>query len=258
MNEDNNHKSSIDWEDWLSQPSGIYLRNWEQALLDKLTADIFGFNALQIGFPQMDCLAASRMPNKWWANDVLLAEASTKIALLHDFNDLPFDTHSLDLVLLPHVLEFAENPHQILREVERVLIPEGKLIICGLNKASLWGVRQMAERLAGGNFLPRSGEFLSFLRLKDWLNLLNMEVGRGHFGCYAPPVNNQVWLQRFPFFERVGQRWWPFFGAVYVIEAVKRVKGMRLVGPAWNNKRLGIPNAVPVTNRHQRNDRITS
>src|SRR5690606_6710659 len=145
----------------------------------------------QIGLPQMDCLAASRMPNKWIANDTLVSNAATKtIALLHDFNELPFDTHSLDLVVLPHVLEFAEEPHQILREVERVLIPEGRLIICGLNKTSLWGARQAVERLAGSDFLPGSGDFISFLRLKDWLKLLNMEVGRGYFGCYAPPFNN--------------------------------------------------------------------
>lgn len=244
------HKSSIDLNAWLTQPAGVYVRAWEQALLDTLTADIFGFNAVQIGLPQMDCLAASRMPNKWIANRDLVSDTPNKIALLHDFNDLPFDTQSLDLVVLPHVLEFAEEPHQILREVERVLIPEGRLIICSLNKTSLWGLRQAMEQLGGSDFLPGSRDFISFLRLKDWLSLLNMEVGRGHFGCYAPPINNPIWLQRFHFVENVGQRWWPFFGAAYVVQAVKRVKGMRLIGPAWKNKKLAVQTAVPVTNRH--------
>lgn len=252
MSENSKQSSSIDLDDWLKQPAGIYVRDWEQALLDKLSADIFGFHALQLGLPQMDCLAASRMPNKWIANDVSLANSSNSVsdgvALLHDFIDLPFDTHSLDLVVLPHVLEFAEEPHQILREVERVLIPEGRLIICGFNKASLWGARQGI----GKDFLPGSGNFISFLRLKDWLQLLNMKVGRAHFGCYAPPINNQAWLQRFHFMENAGQRWWPFFGAAYIVQAIKRVKGMRLIGPAWKNKRVRIPKAVPVTNRHHR------
>jgi SAM-dependent methyltransferase len=243
---------SIALDGWLKQPAGNYVRAWEQAMLDKLTADIFGFNALQIGLPQMDCLAASRMPNKWIANDVLLPDAPNKIALLNDFDDLPFATHSIDLVVLPHVLEFAAEPHQILREVERVLIPEGRVIICGLNEASLWGARQATGRLVGSYFLPGSGEFINFLRLKDWLQLLNMEVGRSHFGCYAPPVNNQAWLQRFHFMENAGQRWWPFFGAAYVIQAIKRVRGMHLIGPAWRNKRARVPKVVPVTNRHHR------
>lgn len=249
------HKSSIDLNTWLQQPAGRYVRAWEQALLDKLTADIFGFNAVQIGLPQMDCLAASRMPNKWIAHHDLILDTPNKIALLHDFNDLPFDTHSLDLVVLPHVLEFAKNPHQILREVERVLIPEGRLIICGLNKTSLWGARQALAQLAGSDFLPGSGNFIGFLRLKDWLSLLNMEVGRGHFGCYAPPVNNPAWLQRFHFVEDAGARWWPFFGAAYVVQAIKRAKGMHLIGPAWKNKRLRVSTVVPVTNRHHRGHR---
>lgn len=253
MSENNNQNNSIDLDDWLKQPAGVYVRAWEQSLLDKLTADIFGFNALQIGLPQMDCLAASRMPNKWIANDVLLSNPDTKgVTLLLDFNELPFDTHSIDLVVLPHVLEFAEQPHQILREVERVLIPEGRLIICGLNNASLWGARQAVARLTGSHFLPDSGDFISFLRLKDWLQLLNMEVGRSHFGCYAPPFDNKAWLQRFSFIENAGQRWWPFFGAAYVVQAIKRVKGMHLIGPAWKNKRARVPKAVPVTNRHHR------
>src|SRR5690242_7170319 len=100
MDELNTHTGSIDLNAWLTQPAGNYVRAWEQSLLDKVTADIFGFNALQIGLPQLDCLAASRMPNKWIANDVQSPNAAHPIALVHDFNDLPFDANSLDLVVL--------------------------------------------------------------------------------------------------------------------------------------------------------------
>lgn len=254
MREKDNGKvnCNIDLDGWLKQPSGLYIHAWEQALLDKLTADTFGYNAVQIGMPQFDFLAASRMPNKWIANDVFLPHAPNPIALIHDFEDLPFESQSLDLVVLPHVLEFADEPHQILREVERVLIPEGRLIVCGFNKASLWGARQASARFTDRSFLPDGGEFISLLRLKDWLKLLNMEVDRSHFGCYAPPVNNQNMLQRFQFMESAGRRWWPFLGATYVVQAVKRVKGMHLIGPAWKKKKVRVTNAVPVTNRHHR------
>ena len=99
-----NQNCNIDLDAWLKQPSGSYIHAWEQRLLDQLTADIFGFNAVQIGLPQMNCLAASRMPNRWLANNVLMPNSPNKIALLHDFEDLPFETQSLDLVVLPHVL----------------------------------------------------------------------------------------------------------------------------------------------------------
>ena len=226
---------------------------WEQARLNELTADIFGYNAVQIGLPQIEGLAANRMPNKW-QTDVIVptahsAEAKQAVVLVHDFAELPFASQSLDLVVLPHVLEFATEPHQVLREVERVLIPEGQVIICGFNPVSMWGVRQTAGRLTGAHFLPMNGEFISVPRLKDWLKLLNMEVNRGNFGCYAPPCTTARWLQRFAFLEKAGDRWWPYLGALYIVQAIKRVKGMRLIGPVWQNKVSRVHVGVPATNK---------
>lgn len=244
---------------WLNTPAGSYVRTWQQARLDMLTADIFGFNALQIGLPQVNALQASRMPNKWLTDthmpDAGEANKRSPVVVVHDFSELPFASQSLDLVVLPHVLEFADEPHQVLREVERVLIPEGQVIICGFNPASLWGMRQVAGRLSGAHFLPQDGEFISLLRLKDWLKLLNMEVNRGHFGCYAPPCMTEQWLQRFSFMEKAGDRWWPYFGALYIVQAIKRVRSMRLVGPAWTRQKAQARQGVPATNKiHKHKD----
>jgi SAM-dependent methyltransferase len=226
--------------------------------MNALTADIFGYNAVQIGLPQINALAASRMPNKW-LTDTQLRQSSSLVSggdirpvvLLHDFADLPFATQSLDLVVLPHVLEFAAEPHQVLREVERVLIPEGQVIICGFNPVSLWGVRQAMARLAGSDFLPKNDEFIGLPRLKDWLKLLNMGVNRSQFGCYAPPCNTEQWLQRFAFMEKAGSRWWPYLGGVYMVQAIKRGKNMRLIGPVWS-KSVMAPQGVVATNKsHQ-------
>jgi SAM-dependent methyltransferase len=248
-------KSIIALDRWLQTPAGAYVRAWEQAQLDALTADIFGFNAVQIGVPQIDALAASRMPNKWQAatrssnRDELSAASGRQIAVALDFEELPFASQSLDLVVLPHVLEFAAEPHQVLREVERVLIPEGQLIICGFNPASMWGARQGVGRLVRSDFLPAAGEFISMPRLKDWLKLLNLGATRSHFGCYAPPCSTSAWLNRFSVLETAGERWWPYLGAVYMVHAIKRVKGMRIIGPAWNKRAQKSPQAVPATNR---------
>jgi SAM-dependent methyltransferase len=248
-------KAIIALGSWLDTPAGHYVRNWEQARLDALTADIFGFNAVQIGLPQINALQANRMPHKW-LTDVGVAKAGSsewpRPCLLHDFTELPFASQSLDLVVLPHVLEFATDPHNVLREVERVLIPEGQVIVCGFNPASLWGARQVAGRLTGAHFLPQEGDFISLPRLKDWLKLLNMEVNRGHFGCYAPPSTTEQWLKRFAFMEKAGDRWWPYLGAVYIVQAIKRVRGMRLIGPAWIKQLATVPKAVPATNQYRR------
>ena len=273
MEHQSSQKSIIALGPWLESAAGRYVLDWEQSGLDALTADIFGFNAMQIGLPQVNALHANRMPHKWQADvragaptdganraddaaadtgAVTVARALMPVSVALDYAELPFASHSIDLVVLPHVLEFAAEPHQVLREVERVLIPEGHLIVCGFNPASLWGARQLAGRLTGGNFLPRDGEFISPRRMKDWLKLLNMEVDRGHFGCYAPPCATEKWLQRYAFMEQGGQRWWPYLGAVYMMHAIKRVKGMRLVGPVWSRNPVKAPHTVPVTNRSNR------
>jgi len=249
----------IDLDSWLQTPIGNYVRAWEQRHLDVLTTDIFGFNAVQIGLPQINALNANRMPYRWLTDASVPQNGqdgqdaqegrSVPLVVTHDFSELPFASQSLDLVVLPHVLEFSAEPHQVLREVERVLIPEGQVIICGFNPVSLWGARQAVGRLTGAHFLPQDGEFIALPRLKDWLKLLNMEVNRGHFGCYAPPCDTDKWLQRFAFMEKAGDRWWPYFGAVYIVQAIKRVKGMRLIGPAWRKQKVKVPKGVPATNR---------
>ncbi|HEX2531258.1 MAG TPA: methyltransferase domain-containing protein [Burkholderiaceae bacterium] len=255
MDQSISEKSIIALGSWLDTPAGQYVRTWEQAQLDALTADIFGFNAMQIGLPQISTLQANRMPRKWLSNTHVppptgdAGNDASRVVVVHDFADLPFASQSLDLVVLPHVLEFADEPHQVLREVERVLIPEGQVILCGFNPASLWGMRQVAGRLTGACFLPQHGEFISLPRLKDWLKLLNMEVNRGHFGCYAPPCTTERWLHRFSLMEKAGDRWWPYLGAVYIVQAIKRIKGMRLVGPAWSRKKVKAPQGVPATNK---------
>jgi len=258
---------------WLETPAGQYLLAWEQRHLDTAVADLFGFHALQLGLPELDALHANRMPHRWLAVDSQPVEsvatppggdgraaiAKQRVATLHcDFDALPFDAASLDLVVLPHSLELTRDPHLALREVERVLMPEGRVIIVGFNPASLWGARQrfgrLRRRLSVGPkrdlFLPRAGEFIGYRRLRDWLRLLSFEVEAGRFGCYIPPVTSAKWLSRFEWMERAGGHWWPVFGALYYIVAVKRVRGMRLVGLVRKEARLkAAPAPVAATQR---------
>jgi SAM-dependent methyltransferase len=277
---------------WLRSPVGQVLLGWEQRHLDHAVADLFGFHALQLGLPQLAALQANRMPHRWLAvesareggegvgdvsapivNDVTGAPApehgEARIAVVPaptlrcHFDALPFAAASLDLVILPHALELARDPHLALREVERVLVPEGRAIIVGFNPASMWGVRQrlgrlrrrIAPRSSSELFLPHSGEFVGYRRLRDWLRLLSFEVEAGRFGCYVPPVRSRQWLARFAWMERAGEHWWPVFGALYYIVAVKRVRGMRLVGLIRNDARSkaqAAPAPVAVTQHRSR------
>jgi SAM-dependent methyltransferase len=210
---------------WFATEQGGYVLMREQAYFDHTVSGIFGFNALQIGAPDQDFLRNSRIPLRFTAgqhagNDVRLLSA-----------EMPFSCASLDLVLLPHVLEFSDNPHQIIREAERVLMPEGNLIISGFNPYSLWGASRKLGRKQG---CPWDARFISLTRLKDWLALLGFEGGGGRFAAYAPPFRQQKWLERSAFMEKAGDRWWAVSGGVYFLHAVKRVPGMRLIKPNWN------------------------
>lgn len=244
----------IDLYDWLETPAGQYLLAWERERMDAAVADIFGYHALQLGLPQLDGLHTNRMPHQWLSLECLAPvkpEPDRRVALLHDFTALPFANSSLDLVVLPHTLEFSQDPHATLREVERVLVPEGRVVICGMNPASLWGFKQgrgrLYQRLGRGTlFLPEGGDFIGYWRLRDWLRLLSFEVEHGEFGCYRPAMRSEKWLNRFDWMDGLGARWWPILGAAYFVVAVKRVRGMRLMGPAWKARpaRAGKPVSV--------------
>jgi SAM-dependent methyltransferase len=272
-------RAIIGLTDWLETPAGAYVLQWEQAHLDTAVADLFGFHALQLGLPELDALRANRMPHRWVATEDTQASSRgtaesaalpgeharqprAVVALHCDFDALPFDSNSLDLVVLPHALELARDPHLALREVERVLMPEGRAVIVGFNPASLWGMRQwfgrwrqrLAPRSQRSLFLPSAGEFMRYRRLRDWLRLLSFEVEAGRFGCYRPPVASMKWLARFEWAERVGERWWPVFGAVYFVVAVKRVRGMRLVGLVRAQRAAPQAAPSPVVATHHNQD----
>lgn len=267
----------IGFTDWFRTPPGAYLLAWERERFDQAVADMFGFHALQLGLPELDALRANRMPHKWLAlpgadagafaaaassdsrpGKTATGDASSpRVALLTESAALPFPENSLDLVLLPHTLELSSDPHTTLSEVERVLVPEGRVVISGLNPASLWGLRQRRahfyRRLGYGElFLPEAGEFIGYWRLRDWLRLLSFEVESGQFGCYRPAVSSRASLERFAWMDKVGERSWPIFGALYFLVAVKRVRGMRLLEPAWTTPKATASAPVAIANQVSR------
>ena len=215
-------------QDWFETPLGQYLLEKEQAYLNDVTPDIFGFHAVQLGLSGTDLLRESRI-----AHRVRVAALGTP-DLYAKCDELPFATQSIDLVLLPHVLEFAAQPHGILREVDRIMMPEGRLVIMGFNPWSLWGLRSAVG--PSRSAVPWNGRFVSLLRVKDWLALLGFDVSAGRLTAYAPPFDNEVLRRRLRFMEPAGDRWWAVGGAVYMLQAIKRVRGMRLITPAWQEK----------------------
>ncbi len=231
------------WLQPLGEPTAQRLLAWGQAQADACLADVFGYHAVQAGWPGFDALQANRMPKRWLAQQEF-DDAPPSPDLAFDSRAWPWAAESLDLVVLPHTLERSADPHACLREVERVLRPEGRVVILGLNPASLWAVRQNLARVNGRMlgrpprlYLPEEGEYIGYWRLRDWLRLLSFEVDRAQFGCYRPPLLSDPWLARWQWIEKPGGKWWTVLGALYGVIAVKRVHGMRLIGMARGKKR---------------------
>ncbi|MBC7710317.1 MAG: methyltransferase domain-containing protein [Rhizobacter sp.] len=235
------------FDEWLESSLGRYVVAREQAIYDRVLPDLFGFYALQIGGASMPLLETSRVTHKftlaWDTNASLLAEP----------DQLPFAENQFDVIVLPHTLEFQALPHEVLREVFRVLRPEGRLLMTGFNPYSLFGIKRYFGRERSG---PWAGEFISLSRAKDWLTLLGFDIVGGQLDCYNVPAKSDATLQRLSGFETAGDRWWPFAGGVYFLHAVKRVAGVRLLKPNWvrtpRRKRI----AVAVPTRTHRNSTI--
>lgn len=225
---------------WCESPSGVYLLAQEQQIFDRVVADIFGYHALQLGLPFLSALAVNRMPHRWLALDEAGAETPEGYtpSIYADGAALPFPENSLDLVVLPHTLDSHGHPHAALREVARVLAPSGRVVISGFNPFSLWGLRRQRERLmkrlGWGQITPPAHlNFIGSPRLRDWMQLLDFEVESLEYIGWLPLMRSERWLRRWRWMNKAGSRWWPVFGAAYVMVAVKRVHGMRLLMPEW-------------------------
>ena len=240
----NGERSSL--SGWLATAQGAYVLGWELAQFDSAVEDVFGYRAVQIGLPEVDFLRQNRIQFRF----TLALEPGAAVAA--DPLQMPLESQSVDLLALPHVLEFHANPHEVLREAERVLRPEGQIVLSGFNTASLWRLRQLTPFLSRAG-APWEAHFIGLLRLRDWLRVLGFELNGGKLGCYAPPFVSKVWLDRFAFMDKAGARWWPVLGGVYVVRAVKRVPGLRLVTPAWRRERARRRALSPVTQRTHKN-----
>lgn len=220
---------------------GQYIARQEMTLYAQTVADVFGFHALQIGWPSHDLLEHCRIPYK----HSLQLKAAPDASLLCESEYLPFAEHSVDLVCLPHVLEQCADPQQTLREAFRVLVPEGTLLLTGIAPMSGLGLRARVGQFKQAGRFQR---LFTAWRLRDWLNVLGFEVVHSGNLVHALPVNDPVWLARQSWLERWGRHTCGMTGGVYFLVAKKRVLNIRLLKPEW--KKLPLNPALQVRKGH--------
>lgn len=228
--------------DWFKLPLGQRLAAREREELGKVLVNLFGFHLLQVGcLLNEDMLSASRILHRVVV-DGDPDEMTTLLAMYGLPAALPIDSDSVDVVVLHHTLEFEDNPHEVLREVERILVPEGYVVILGFNPWSWWGFRRFLRRRSGP---PWCGHFRSAWRMQDWLSLLGFDRELSRWYFFRPPIQNEGIMRRLEFLERVGERLWPFWGGAFLVVGKKRVSTFTPIKPSWRaNGRLIDPRII--------------
>jgi SAM-dependent methyltransferase len=227
---------------WFEGRLGQHVLECERRELDEVLANLFGYYLVQVG-TAMDAylLEASRIRHQVIVDNAWPVEPCRALpvhvaSLCGKPHGLPVQSDSVDVVLLPHTLEFTPSPHEVLREAERVLVAEGHVVILGFNPWSLWGLWRLLRRRRRQH-VPWHGAFRGMYRLKDWLSLLGFDIVQAHTYFYRPPLQHVVMMRRLEWFERLGRRWWPFLGGAYLIVAKKRVTTLTPIKPRWRPRR---------------------
>lgn len=211
---------------WYRTPLGNALVSAEQTILGRYFKECFGQWLLQVGGPGEVFL----FPPHSTFHPVRLSPERMPVfkgpSVRASFEELPFFPESLDIVLLPHVLEFVSNPQEILAQSQIVLAPEGRLIILGFNPWSLWGVFKHYKRYAS---YPWRGHFRAMSRVKKWIEQEGFFVEEARTLFFRPPFQNAEKLHRWMALEALGRLLWADNGAVYIIVARKRVIPLTLL-----------------------------
>jgi SAM-dependent methyltransferase len=229
---------------WFTRIPGRWFQAEERAQLAEVLPNLFGYHLLQLGdLYSRECLTSTRIPHcvvldSWMSDKVPLGERN-RDCVRGTPEYLPIDADCLDVVLLPHTLEFTENPHQILREVDRILIPEGHVVVLGFNPWSLWFLWYLVLGWRGKP--PWCGRFIRQARLNDWLELLGFDIVNSRRYFYRPPLTNKPIMKRLRFLDRICRRWCPNLGAGYIVVARKRVATLTPIPQRWRPKPITKP-----------------
>lgn len=232
---------------WYAGALGRELLDAERHQLDEILPDLFGYYLVQVGAPAGQYLLGASLIRHHIVTDAIHPDAGehggrASVMYAHA-GVLPLQSDSVDVVVLHHVLDFESLPHEVLREVERTLVPDGHVVIVGFNPWSLWGIRRLFT-WHRGEHTPWRGAFRSIIRIKDWLALLGFDVVATRTRFFRPPLRRPGLMRRLQWMERLGARAWPYLGGTYIIVAKKRVVALTPIKPRWRPRRSLIPGDV--------------
>ena len=230
-----------DIQSWYTKPVGEWVLDQEQHLLDQIWPECFGYYLLELGLSpavtQLSC--ASRL-----RNHVYLSPASApEVNIVSEFTDLPLASDSVDVVLVHHWLGMLDNPVEALEEIYRVLVPEGRVIICGLRPAWWCG---WYDKVAQEQRFPWSFHSARVGELKRWLGNVGFTMVKRvrHSYGLSLQVNNLHLPNLFYTFKGLAQVGLPY-GSGYIIVAQKKISTLMPIKPKWSVYSLPVKDVKP-------------
>ena len=249
-----NEQAANELLQWLRSPLGMRLYSLERKLVGEALAQVFGWQLLQIGLWGDDggLISEARTQRNsvlaWHGQHTSGSACESRGPTLRSRTDsLAIASDAVDAVLLPHTLEYEPDPHEILREVGRILSGEGHLVVLGFRPFSSWGLRHL---LAGQGFPPGLERMIGEARLRDWLKLLGFEVVDARRYLFTLPWGSVV-PSSGSFLERSGESLWPLFAGGYLVKARKRIYTLTPVRPRWRRRPAVVGGLIEPTTRQK-------
>ena len=241
--------ASID--DWYEGETGQNLLTELETRLSPLLATTFGYYSVQIGCAGR---AAQLQQSCRVKHQFTLDDLASSAEVRANPSMLPVASDSVDLVILMHHLSNNREPHAVLREAFRVLIPEGRLVIIDFNPLSLWGLRHFFQSWL--ELVPFRGHFYTARRIDDWMRLLGFDQHQHYRVGFLPPIQKTSITRHLTWLEKGTKNWLPFFGALNVMVYTKNISPLTPVRHRWVTRKI-LPTKIarPSVGRGMKYDR---
>jgi len=229
---------------WQNLPHGELILSAIEEQLQPWWQKFFGYHLVKLGHLSGEV----QTPLCTIAHQICIAPKQDS-DVVGDIDDLPLLDHSVDVCLLSHALEFSLDPHHVIREANRVLIPNGYLVITGFNPFSLAGLNRLIPYRRQQS--PWNEHFFTPMRVKDWLHLMGFEILADQRCLHSNLTGKMSGHILATSWRKFANNYLTSFGSVYVIVAKKRVLPLTPIKPKWKINTEFQPVKVPTMRLHK-------
>lgn len=215
---------------WLTKtPLGREILHKERLFYVENVRNTFGMYSLQIGLCEINMLQGNKIVNHYSLPDDIIANTSF----------LPFKNDSIDLIILPHYIEYVDNANVTLQEIYRILAPNGKVILTTFNSSSWLGIRK--NKITS----LKKMRFQNLPKFKELIIQNKFHIEGGKFFSYCPPIKSAKRLKNLAWMNKFGDRWFPTYANSFALILNKKVGGTNIITPALDNQNLNNTSKIP-------------